>query len=340
VALDTGAREGLARNGASQVRDSEETIDYQFRAGGHVLSLFSRALHSLVLKALADGPMRLAELREAVGGPPQTTLRGNLGNLIGMGALERRHGQGNLVDNALTPVGTELRFVAEVLESWLARAPRGPLVLDSETGKSAVKALVGGWGSTMLRALAARPCTLTQLDNLINAFSYPALERRLSSMRLAGYVAALEPDGGGTPYAVTPWLRQAMAPLLAAIRCERRHMAAETAPLTRIDVETILLLTAPLVRLPPEAEGPCQLTVQGGEDSEWRAAGLSAWIENGRISHATSKLGSNPQSWIGGSAATWLDAIVEGQPGLLEAAGDRALTTALVDGLHRALFSP
>lgn len=338
MALDTGARGSPDREGAGKVRGSDDAVDYQFRSGGCVLSLFSRALHSLVLKALAKGPMRLAELRREVGGPPQTTLRGNLGNLMAMGALEKRNSRGSMVDNALTPAGREMLGVAEATESWLARAPQGPLVLDSETGKSAVKALVGGWGSTMLRALAARPFTLTELDNLISAFSYPALERRLSAMRLAGYVSPLEPGGGGTPYAVTPWLRQAMGPLLVASRCERRHLAAETAPLTRIDIETVMLLSAPLAELPSEVDGKCQLTVRGGDDADWRAAGVSVTVEGGRVVGCSSKLDAKPQSKVDGSAADWFDAIVDGEPRLLEVTGDRPIAQGLVDGLHRALF--
>jgi DNA-binding HxlR family transcriptional regulator len=284
--------------------------------------------------------MRLSDLRKEVGGPAQTTLRGVLGNLIGMGALERRqsNGKAGMVDNALTPSGLELLFVADVIEAWLARAPDGPIRLESETGKAAIKALAGGWGSTMLRALAARPFSLTELDNLISAFSYPALERRLGAMRLAGFVAAVKGNGSGTPYAVTDWLREAMAPLLAAIRCERRHMAAEAAPLTRIDVEAILLLAVPLAAFAPNASGASQLAVLGGEESGWRSAGVALTVENGKPMSCTSKLGAKPESWVRGSAMDWLDALVDDNSERLEICGDHALTLDFVDGLHRALF--
>ncbi len=42
----------------------------------------------------------------------------------------------------------------------------------------------------MLRALAAGSLSLTELDRLIGALSYPSLERRLVAMRLAGLVGA------------------------------------------------------------------------------------------------------------------------------------------------------
>ena len=58
-------------------------------------------------------------------------------------------------------------------------APEGPLALGSSTAKSAIKALVEGWGTNMIRALAARPLSLTELNGLISGLSYPSLERRL-----------------------------------------------------------------------------------------------------------------------------------------------------------------
>jgi DNA-binding HxlR family transcriptional regulator len=329
---------GGSRQGGGIV-DGEQP-EFQFRAGGRVLALFSAALHGLVLKALEDGPLRLAELRRRVGGPPQTTLRGHLGNLIGMGALEKRSRDGapNMVDNALTPVGLELLFVADVLERWLSRCPAGPLDLEREGGKGAVKAFAGGWNSAMLRALAVRPFSLTELDTLISAFSYPALERRLSAMHLSGLVRATQGERNGTPYAVTEWLRLAVAPLLASIRCERRQMPAETAPLGRIDVEAAFLLAVPLVSPPTGAGGACQLTVEDGADSRWREAGVAVAVERGEVVSCSSRLEPKPATAVRGPALAWLEALVGGDAGELEIGGDRELALGLVDGLHAALF--
>jgi DNA-binding HxlR family transcriptional regulator len=337
---DAGARGGQVQLGTREGNEADYATEYEFRSGGYVLSLFSKALHGLVLRALSDGPLRLAELRRKVGGPAQSTLRGRLDNLIGIGALEKRqaNGRANMADNALTSIGAELLSVADAVESWLARSPEGPLHLESETGKATIKALVSGWDSTMLRALAVRPFSLTELDNLISAYSYPALERRLAAMRLAGFVTPVEGSNGATPYAVSNWVRHAMAPVLAAIRCERRHMADATPPLTRIDIETILLLALPLVDPSPDATGVSQLAVQGGDDSDSRAAGARLSVESGQVLSCTSKLEANAESWIRGSASDWLDALVVGNSSQLAVNGDRAVTLDLVEKLHRALF--
>jgi len=338
--LDAGSRGAPAQLAVREAGESDPAIEFPYRPGGHVLSIFSRALHELILRALADGPMRLADLRREVGGPAQTTLRGNLDTLLGMGALEKVRGNSRaaMVDNALTPLGTEMLSVADAVDAWLARAPSGPLRLQSEPGKASIKALVNGWDSTMLRALAVHPFTLTELDNLINSFSYPALERRLAAMRLAGLVTPAPGNGGGTPYAVAEWLRLAMAPLLAAMRCERRHLPTETAPLTRIDIETVMLLALPLAALPAGADGIAQLAVQGGNGADRRSAGVRLTAQSGKIVSCTSKLEARPDSWISGSAAHWLDALVEGRSDQLEVCGDRTITLGVVDNLHRALF--
>jgi DNA-binding HxlR family transcriptional regulator len=340
--LDIGTRAAPLQETVREAGDADYSAacSFQFRAGAYVLSPFSTALHGLVLRALAHGPKRLADLRREIGGPAQTTLRGNIRNLVAIGALEKRrsNGRASLVDHALTPAGVELLFVADSIEAWLARAPQGSIRLESETGKAAVKALVGGWDSTMLRALAARPFSLTELDNLIAAFSYPALERRLGAMRFSGCAMAVAGNGGGTPYAVTDWLRQGMAPLLASVRCERRHMAKQTPPLTRIDVETILLLSVPLVAFAGDADGVAQLVVDAGENSAGRSAGVRLAVRGGELAGCTSKLEPKPESWIRGSAADWLEALVTGDSGRLGVCGDRALTLDCVDAMHRALF--
>jgi hypothetical protein len=97
----------------------------------------------------------------------------------------------------MTEAGREILSVADVLEAWLARAPQGPIALGSEPAKGPIRSLIGGWGSTMLRALAARPLSLTELDGLIGGLSYPSIERRLSAMHAARQVEPLEGQGGG-----------------------------------------------------------------------------------------------------------------------------------------------
>jgi DNA-binding HxlR family transcriptional regulator len=329
-----GAGENGAGNGA---------LKASTRAGSCVLSLFAVPLNPLILRALAGGPMRLADLHKEAGSPAQTTLRDALGNLVEIGALERRRRDDgpSVVDNRLTELGAELLLVADALEAWLARSPEGPIPLQAKAAKGAIKALAAGWSSTMLRALAARPLSLTELDSLIASYSYPALERRLATMRLAGQVEALSGRGRSRPYAVTDWVRQGIAPLVAAIRCERRHMPAETAPITRLDVDAAFLLATPLVTLPATANGCCRLAVDIGADGVPHPAGVDVAVERGGVVSCVTRLKpEDPTASALGPVAAWFEAVIEGEPGELRIDGDRRLALALVDGLHGALFAP
>jgi DNA-binding HxlR family transcriptional regulator len=146
-------------------------------------------------------------------------MRSYLRTLTDLGVLERRRQSEfpGCVSYAITRSGKKLLAVAEVLEWWLHEAPDGPIDLGTRAAKGATKALVDGWSSTILRALAARPLALTELNRLMPHISYPTLERRITAMRLVGQVKARrEGASRGNPYEATRWLRQAVAPLTAA----------------------------------------------------------------------------------------------------------------------------
>jgi len=316
------------------------------RSGGTVLSLIAGPLSVPILRAHLDGPLRLSELRERIGGAAQTTLRGQIGNLRGLGALEGRAvgGMPYAVENELTDTGRAVLAVAELVEVWLTRAPQGAIALGSEPAKGAIRALIGGWGSTMLRALAARPLSLTELSSVIGDHSYPALERRLSAMRAARLVepCSEEQGGSGKPYAVTEWTRTAIGPLIAAGRCECRHMAGITETLTRIDVEAVFLLAVPLLDLDATHNGPCLLAVNTGEpgtgEPSGRLAGVHVTIEDGVVTSCVSRLEQNPRTWALGTVDAWLEAILEKKAVRLRSGGqDPRLAEAITLGLHEAL---
>lgn len=312
------------------------------RAGSAVLMLLSVHLNVLILRALAEGPLRLAGLREEAGGPAQSTLRGNLTKLIEIGALRRRgrSDKPSVLEYELTLLGRDLLFAIDAVEAWLGLAPEEPLALDSPGAKVAIKALVGGWTSTIVRALAARPLTLTELDKLIDGCTYPALERRLSVMRLAGQLGLSDSeDGNGRHYTVEPWLRQAIGPLNVAARCERKHMPAVTAPIARIDLESVFLLVAPLIDLSDDASGFCQLTVEAVDSNSRRAwAGVQLTVEDGSLDSCVARLEPQPVNWAAGTTLAWLDAVIDRDVELLRYGGDRDLGREIVKGLHDALF--
>ena len=311
------------------------------RAGTAVLSLLSAPLNALILRVLSGGPMRLSDLRADLGGPAQSTLRGHLSKLVELGALTRCRGERpSILAYELTPFGRDLLLAAEAAEGWLQLAPDGPVALDSAAAKVALKALVGGWSSTIVRALAARPLTLTELDKLIDNCTYPALERRLSAMRLVGQVELGPSDGGkGRQYTVSPWLRHAIGPLSVAARCERRHMANTTGPIGRLDVEAAFLLVAPTIELDEDSSGTCQVAVEAGRGDSGRPwAGAQLTLEKGAVTTCVAKIEAQPESWVLGPATAWLEAVISRDPERLGFGGDAELGRDVVRGLHDALF--
>ena len=313
------------------------------RAGGTVLSLLAGPLCGPILRAHLDGPLRLPDLRDQIGGAAQTTLRGQVGTLRAVGALERhvRSGMPYTVENELTDIGRGILDVAEVVEVWLSQAPQGPIAFGSESAKGAIKSLVGGWDSTVLRALAAHPLSLTELSGVISDISYPSLERRVSAMRSTRQVEVLPSEAGKSkPYAVTAWTRQAVGPLVTAGRCECEHIGVGADPLTRIDIEAAFLLAVPLVVLPAGHSGSCILAVNTGESEvpTDRATGVQVNLEQGEVVSCVSDLEEDLSTWILGTVDAWVEAIVDGRFDNLRVGGsDQELARDLLGGLRRSI---
>lgn len=310
------------------------------RAGTQALSLLAVPLNVHVLEALRDEPSSLIDLRRAVGSPPPTTARGYLRTLSKTDIVvrSRRNEFPRTVDYELAGPGQDLLAVASVLTDWLALAPNGPLELGTRPARSAVKALVDGWGTNMMRALAARQLSLTELSGLIPKISYPALERRITAMRLAGLIEACTGGGRSTPYAVTEWLRCAIAPLAAAMRWERAHAREECKSLGRRDAEALFLLAAPLVQLDEDVEGTCRLAVELSNGVERLTGGVTVDVRGGRVVSCVSRLDGDTDAWVLGRTSAWLDAIVDGDADRLELRGDFRFGRSIAEALHRDLF--
>jgi DNA-binding HxlR family transcriptional regulator len=310
------------------------------RSGAQTLTLLASPINVAVLQALSEGPKQQTELRRVAGSPAQSTLRAQLKKLDAAGAIvkHRRDRFPGALEYELSDAGRDLLFVASSLQDWLAASPEGPLELGESPSKAAIKALAEAWSTCMLRALAAKPLTLTELDGAIASINYPLLERRLAAMRLAGQIEAREGNGRGTPYGVSEWGRQAVAPLIAAARWERRHRPEETAPIARVDVEAAFLLAMPLLRLPEGTSGSCRMAADIPNGKKHDLAGVLAEARDGRIASSTTRLEGHPDAWASGSPPAWLAATIEADHAGLELGGNCALARTLLDGLHRALF--
>lgn len=309
------------------------------RSGAQTLLLLAAPLSLPILAALEDGLRQQSELRVLSGSPAQSTLRTQLNRLAKIGAIEvrRRNRFPGALEYELAPPGAELLTVATVLERWLDRQPDGKLVIGDRAAKAAVKALADSWSATMLRALAARPLSLTELDGLISGVNYPSLERKLAAMRLTGLVK-VAPANGSTPYAVTRWLREGVGPLIVASRWEHRNLRSEArAQMARIDAEATLLLALPLLRLPDDVSGSCRFVVESANLDANPPATVTLAVEAGHVTSCACRP-AEASAWATGSVGSWFGALIDADLEYLELGGDCQFARLVLDGLRMALF--
>lgn len=306
------------------------------RTGGQALALLAAPLNVEILRALKDEPRNLLDLRQSVGSPPQSTMRVYTRTLAELGVLERRRRNEfpASTEYSLTQPGQALIAVADVLEGWLQAAPQGPLTIGSVAAKSATKALVGGWSANLVRALAARPLTLTELNILIPKISYPSLERRLGAMRLANLIEAQPSDGRGVPYQATQWLHQAVLPLTAAVAWEQRHLREPEANIGGIDAEAAFLLAIPLISMGSAVTGKCRLSVEVRGAAEPVFAGVIVSVEGGEVVSCTARLKGSAEASATGTPSAWIRQVAGATEPQLEMSGDFALARAVIDALQ------
>jgi DNA-binding HxlR family transcriptional regulator len=311
------------------------------RSGAQALSLLAVPLNVHLVHALDDEPTALADLRRAVGHPPVTTMRSYLRSLTDLGLIERQRESDfpGSVSYAITDSGRQLLGVAEVLQHWLRSAPEGPVELGGMSCKSAVKALVDGWSAGLVRALAARPLALTELDRLIPQLSYPTLERRLTAMRLVGLVET-DPESNGrvNRCRATEWLRYAVAPLTAAASWECRCIPDRASAPGRLDVEAAFLLSVPLLELPPDANGTCRLAAEFRRGSDLEFAGVMVRVEDGELCSCVSRIEGQVDAWASGRVMDWFRCMGGTGESRIELGGDPVLVGALAEALRSTMF--
>jgi DNA-binding HxlR family transcriptional regulator len=312
------------------------------RSGTAALELLSAPLNLQLLRGLQRGPMSVIDLQRDIGSPPQSTMRIYLRALEDVRAVSRAHRPGFQIssDYALAAPGLALMTVAASLQRWLSFSPQGGIELGTPVARSAIRALLEGLSSSMVRALAGQTLSLTELARLIPRISYPALERRLTVMRLVGLVEAHRGEGRATPYQPTDWLRRAVAPLTSAAEWEREYIPETTSPIGRLDVEAVFLLAAPLMELPATLTGKVRLAVEIQRGVSPVFAGVLVSVEGGEVTSCTAGLDGEAEAWISGAPRSWLRRMNLGEGDHLELGGDSGVARAVLDGLARTTWKP
>ncbi|HEU4738062.1 MAG TPA: winged helix-turn-helix transcriptional regulator [Solirubrobacterales bacterium] len=297
-----------------------------------------------VLRTLEEGvgPTALPDLRRAIGHPPVTTMRSYLRRLVELGLI-RRHREDDFpgsVSYVITPRGERLLAVGEVVQVWLRSAPEGEMEIGSTASKSAIKALVDGWSTGLVRALAARPLGLTELNRVIPQVSYPTLERRLTAMRQVGLIEP-ERQGNGrvTRCEVTDWLRHAVAPLTAGVGWECTCIPDQTPAPGRIDAEAAFLLAVPVLELPADVHGVCRLAVEFRRGSEIDFAGVTMRVSEGRVESCVSRIDGKPDAWATGGVLDWFRWMRELDGHRIDIGGDPSIANAVADAMRAGFLA-
>lgn len=310
-----------------------EPLESQVRAGGRVLQLLSDALNVSILRQLARGPLPTPELPSRLSPASRTTRFSRLRELEDLGVIsrEKRRGTPPTTHCMLSSAGVELLWVAKRFAAWLSRAPGTADDRSRVADVLAIKALALGWSTGVLRWLAERPHSVTELAAQgAPQVSYHDVRRARQALAGARLIEPVPSVDRGRPFAPTRWGREAVGPLAAAIRWERESVIGRAGPLMPDDGETLLLLATPLIEVATAmSTGSCALLFETG-------GGVSVVLENGHLILCTPCEGVNGHCEIRGSASAWLDTLLDGRVDELEMRGAVRLTTELTNGLYSA----
>jgi DNA-binding HxlR family transcriptional regulator len=237
------------------------------------------------------------------------------------------------------PAGVEALFVGGVAERWLERVPGRKLELEGDRGQAVLGALMGGWSTTIVHALAAAPASRPELEDRLD-LPRRLLREKLARMLATGLLIApgAAEDDQNAAYAPTDCLRRGLAPLLAAARHEARNpVDGKTIPPTPLDVEGAFRLALPLLRLREGTSGSCALAVALDPEVAAEPCGVTARFEEGRVAAIEPGLDPAADARAAGSALDWLDTVIDA-PMRVRREGDRALAAQILTGLRKTLF--
>ena len=237
----------------------------------------------------------------------------------------------------LTAKGEETLFVSGTIERWLARCPQGPLELGL-AGARALAPMVLSWSATLTHALASGPLTIEELEQALASVLDPeALEQQLESMVNSGQAEALYGSGRAPCYALTDWGREAISPIVAAVRYEQRYPEDGVLAPDVFDVEAAFQMALPLIHVPAGVRGTVRAGVRiPGEDE--LVAGSTVEVADGRVTSSSPLLDRVPETWATGTPLDWCETVIDPAAAGLDMGGDVELAAGLIEALHARLF--
>jgi len=239
----------------------------------------------------------------------------------------------------MTGKGEDMLFVCGAIERWLSHRPQGPLELGL-AGAQMLMPMVLSWSATLTHALAQGPLSLEELQRALGAVLEPeAVETQLEAMVNSGQAEALYGTGRRPGYALSDWGREAITPIVAAVRFEQRYPEDDVLDPDVFDVEAAFQMALPLIRVPDGLTGACRAGVRlPGAEAEDLIAGATVEVADGRVASSSPLLDREPETWVTGTAHDWCETVVDPGEAMLELGGDVELAAGLVEALHERLF--
>jgi DNA-binding HxlR family transcriptional regulator len=312
----------------------------RLRAGGRALLLLADPVNVAILRQLGSGPLESTALLDRIDYVSRSTYFDRMRDLeeLSLVGRWRRADVPPVAECWLAGPGERLLPVARLLDGWLRGAPRDPLQLGQAYATAVIKALAVGWGSTVLRWLAERPHSLTELEHLVEGFGYRKLERICRDLVKAELAERVVIRGRLSAYGMTPWGRRAAGSLAAAIRWEQHEIPEWSAAVTSTEVEGGLMLALPLIDLPNDVSGTCSLLVDADAPERQSLGGAVVRVAHGRpVSWApATDLHPRADCWVRGTTLAWLDAVGAPHSADLRLGGDAGLAEKVIASLRGA----
>jgi DNA-binding HxlR family transcriptional regulator len=306
--------------------------------GNATLRLLCDECMLIVLRALSRGPVHASDVESSAPGIAHWTARRRLQRLVERGWASAAPGDGARSGSrqaapphalyALNEIG---RRLLEVYDAAVACEQRWcpPPAEIGVNGLWAIKLAADGPIRTLVRALADGPLLPGDLRARAAGLGRATLFRRLTTLAEAGMLAH---DRRSGHYALTAQARHLAIIPVRAGRFERFAAAGGATPPS--DLPGLLHVLAPLSHVPREVSGTCRWYFDSGAVTESEVFLAAA---SGRVAALSAPPMSACDAASHASAASWCDALLRGEPSLVQTSGDETLVAELVAALSGAL---
>ncbi len=315
----------------------------QAQLGVHALKLLAEEWMVAVVRALADGALRPAELERRLPDAGHSVVMRRLRHLLDseLVSCERRPGRPPQARSAGTPHEARYdltdagRALLEVIaeagrweEAWCSQAER-----DGSPGALAIKLTADEHMRKITLLLADGPLPTTDLDGRTSDLCRSALRRRLRDLVLAGLLKRRE--RGRTPmYELTDGARHLALVAMLAGRWECQWSTPQHA-MPGGDLNDLMHMLAPVAHIPEPLAGICQLhldTVGADEPDIYLAA------RSGNVL-ALPGAPAAPSEAVGhATPAAWCDALLL-REAPIAISGNETLLAAVITALSTVLLA-